>query len=146
MGNLKDDCNLFSCKSRQCDFQEFFEHENHKFPPSLSQNGWLNTGVKSQLMSILEAGHDMQNSVPTVDSLLIEVTSLVYSKQPGQSRSFDDYTNNIILPHIKCLAQSHLRVDVVFDIYYDDSLKGETRIKCVILCDFTFHKCVIIDK
>ena len=135
--NLKDDCNLFSrlfisCQSRQCDLQEFFEHENQKFPPSLSQNGSLNTGVKSQLMSILETGHEMPNSVPTVDSLVIDGASLVYSKQPGQSRTFDDYANDIILPHIKSLAQSHLRVDVVFDVYYDDSLKGETRRKCSI--------------
>ena len=133
--NLKDDCNLFSrlfisCQSRQCDLQEFFEHENQKFPPSLSQNGSLNTGVKSQLMSILETGHEMPNSVPTVDSLVIDGASLVYSKQPGQSRTFDDYANDIILPHIKSLAQSHLRVDVVFDVYYVDSLKGETRRKC----------------
>lgn len=134
LANLKDDCNLFSrlfisCQSRQCDLQEFFEHENQKFPPSLSQNGSLNTGVKSQLMSILETGHEMPNSVPTVDSLVIDGASLVYSKQPGQSRTFDDYANDIILPHIKSLAQSHLRVDVVFDVYYDDSLKGETRRK-----------------
>jgi hypothetical protein len=67
----------------QYDLQEFFEHENQKFPPSLSQNGSLNTGVKSQLMSILETGHEMPNSVPTVDSLVIDGASLVYSKQPG---------------------------------------------------------------
>jgi hypothetical protein len=60
-------------------FPEFFEHENQKFPPSLSQNGSLNTGVKSQLMSILETGHEMPNSVPTVDSLVIDGASLVYS-------------------------------------------------------------------
>jgi hypothetical protein len=68
-------------------------------------------------MSILETGHEMPNSVPTVDSLVIDGASLVYSKQPGQSRTFDDYANDIILPHIKSLAQSHLRVDVVFDVY-----------------------------
>jgi hypothetical protein len=39
------------------------------------------------------------------------------------SRTFDDYANDIILPHIKSLAQSHLRVDVVFDVYYYDSLR-----------------------
>ena len=33
--------------------------------------------------------------------------------------------NYIILPHIKSLAQNQLRVDVVFDVYYKDSLKGE---------------------
>ena len=37
--------------------------------------------------------------------------------------------NGIILPHIKSLAQNQLRVDVVFDVYYKDSLKGEIRRK-----------------
>ena len=32
---------------------------------------------------------------------------------------------DIILPHIKSLAQYHLRVGVVFDLFYVDSLKGE---------------------
>lgn len=80
--NLKDNCNLFtrlfiSCQSRQCDLQEFVEHEHKKFPPSLSQNGSLNTCVKSQLMSILETGHEMPNSVLTNDSLVIDGASLV---------------------------------------------------------------------
>ena len=55
--------------------------------------------------------------------------SLINSKQPGQGRNFDDHANDIILPHIKSLAQSHSRVDVVFDVYHDDSLKGETKLK-----------------
>lgn len=79
------------------------------------------------MISIVETGHEMPNSVPTVDSLVIDGASLVYSKQPGQSRTIDDYANDIILPHIKSPAQSHLRVDVVFDVYFDNSLKGETR-------------------
>ena len=132
MENLKDDCNLFSrlfisCQSRQCDLQEFFKHENQKCPPSLSQNGMLNSGVKSQLMPILEDGLEMPKTAPNVDSLVIDGASLVNSKQPGSSRTFDDYANDIILPHIEYLAQNHSRVDVVFDVYYDDSLKAETR-------------------
>ena len=37
--------------------------------------------------------------------------------------------NDIILPHIKSLTQYHLRVDVVFYVYNEDSLKGEIRRK-----------------
>lgn len=115
LANLKDDCILFSrlfisCQSKQCDLQEFFEHENQKFPPSFSQNGLLNSGVKSQLMPILEAGQVLPNSGPTVDSLVIDGASLVNSKQPGQSRTFDNNANDIILSHITSLAQGHLRV------------------------------------
>lgn len=71
----------------------------------------------------------MPSSGPTVDSLVIDGASLVNVKQPGQSRTFDNYANDIILPHITSLAQGHLRVDIVFDVYRDGSLKGETRRK-----------------
>ena len=59
----------------------------------------LNGEVKSQLMSILETVHGMTNA------------------------------NGIILPHIKSLAQNHSRAGVVFDVYYEDSLKFESRRK-----------------
>ena len=71
----------------------------------------------------------MPNYVVIVDSLVIDGASLINSKQPGQSRTFDDYANDIILPHIKFLAQSHSMVGVVVDVYHDDNLKGETRRK-----------------
>lgn len=80
-------------------------------------------------MPILKAGQVLPSSGPTVDSLVIDGASLVNVKQPGQSRTFDNYANDIILPHITSLAQGHLRVDIVFDVYRDDSLKGETRRK-----------------
>ena len=53
----------------------------------------------SSLMPILETGHGMTNAI------------------------------DIILPHIKSLTQNLLRVGVVLDVYYEDSLKGETRRK-----------------
>lgn len=71
----------------------------------------------------------MPSSGPTVDSLVIDGASLVNVKQPGQSPTFNNYANGIILPHITSLAEGHLRVNIVFDIYRDDSLKGETRRK-----------------
>lgn len=96
------------------------------FPPRFYT---FNAGVKSQLMPILEAGQVLPSSCPTVDSLVIDGASLVNVKQPWQSRTFDNYANHIILPHITSFAQGHFRVDIVFDVYRDESLKGETRRK-----------------
>ena len=45
------------------------------------------------------------------------------------SATFDDYANDVIVPCIESYAQRHSRIDVVFDVYYDDSLKGGTRKK-----------------
>ena len=56
---LKEDCRLFSklfisCQSRECNLQEFFQHENQPFPAALSDSGKLHTCQKSQPVAILE--------------------------------------------------------------------------------------------
>lgn len=56
---LKSDVNLFSrcfivSVARNLDLDQFFSHENQSFPPSLSLNGEMRTGDKSQLVLILE--------------------------------------------------------------------------------------------
>jgi hypothetical protein len=55
---LKTDCELFSrlyiaCQCRDGDLAEFFRHENHPYPPSLSQDGSLRFGTKSDLLQCL---------------------------------------------------------------------------------------------
>lgn len=78
-------------------------------------------------MSVLEAGHELPNDAPVVNSsLLIDIASSENSNQPGQCRTFVEYANDII-PHFSTynLWQIRLRVYVVFDIYYDDSHKGK---------------------
>ena len=134
LANLKDDCNLFSrlfisCQSRQCDLADFFQHENQKYPPSLSYNGSINSGIKSQLMSILENELDVPVTEPPTDTLIIDGMALVNSRQPGPCKTFDKYADDVILPQIEHSRQWHGRIDIVFDVYYEDSLKGETRRK-----------------
>ncbi|CAC5355831.1 unnamed protein product [Mytilus coruscus] len=48
--SLKGNCSLFSrlyiaCQSRDGNLDDFFRHENHAFPPSLSQNGTILLGT-----------------------------------------------------------------------------------------------------
>jgi hypothetical protein len=131
---LKNDYSLFSrlfisCQSRKCYLRDFFRHENQKYPPSLSQNDTLNLGVKSQLLNILENDINMPSSEPVADTLIIDGTALVNSKPPNVSATFDDYANDVIVPYIQSYAQRHSRIDVVFDVYYDDTLKMETSKK-----------------
>jgi hypothetical protein len=77
----------------------------------------------------LENDIDMPSSEPVADTLIIDGAALVNSKPPNMSATFDDYANDVIVPCIESYAQRHSRIDVVFDVYYDDSLKGETRKK-----------------
>ena len=131
---LKDDCQLFSrlfisCQSRKCDLQAFFQHENQNCPPSLSQNGNLYSGTKSQLLDVIEQDTNTTYEQPNADSVIIDGAALINAKSPGVSKTFDDYAAEIIIPHIESYARKHSRIDVVFDIYWPDSLKGETRQK-----------------
>ena len=56
---LKDDCALFSrlyiaCQSREGNLQEFFKHENHPWPSSLTPASTLREGQKSDLVKCME--------------------------------------------------------------------------------------------
>ena len=57
---LEEDCYLFSklfvsCQSRECNLQEFFQHENQQpFSAALSDSGKLHTCQKFQLVAILK--------------------------------------------------------------------------------------------
>lgn len=50
-------------------------------------------------------------------------------KTTKHSQTFKIYANDIILLPIISLAQCHRRVDIVFDVYIDDSLKVKTNRK-----------------
>ena len=138
LDSLKDDCQLFSrlfifyiyylCQSRKCDLQAFFRHENKNCPPSLSQKGMLYSAVKSQLLDILEQGRNTTYDQPNADTVIIDGAALINANSPGSAKTFDNYAAEVIVPHIESCAQKYSRVDVVFDIYRQDSLKGETRL------------------
>ena len=56
---LKRDCHLFSrlyiaCQSREADLEQFFMHENQSEPPSISSQGRIRLGTKSDLLCSLE--------------------------------------------------------------------------------------------
>ena len=70
---LKEDVNLFSqlfisCQIKECDLEEFFQHENQAFPASLSDKGGLLSGQKSQLVNILENKGVSVDSKPECDN------------------------------------------------------------------------------
>ncbi|CAG2190962.1 unnamed protein product [Mytilus edulis] len=99
----REDCSLFSrlfisCQSRQCDLEEFFSHENQKFPPSLSQSGKINIFVKSQLMEFQEAKGDLPREEPQTDMVVVDGAAMVNSRPPRGTYTFDEYAKDVILP------------------------------------------------
>ena len=131
---LKDDCRLFSklfisCQSRECDLMEFFKHENQSFPASLSENGRLYSGTKSQLASLLEANVTCPDTVPEDSAVIIDGSALVNTIPPHKSRTFEEYATLDVFPKVQSYSSSYDRTDIVFDVYLPSSLKSETRTK-----------------
>ena len=70
---LETNCKLFSmlyigCQIRKGDMNNFFEHENQQFPPSLSDMGQQRQGTKSDLLDCLD-----QCATSTKDASCVDV-------------------------------------------------------------------------
>ena len=133
---MKSDVQLFSrlyisCQSRDGDLDSFFEHENHPWPPSLAENNTMRHASKADLMDCLEALAPRPVDAPEVDVTIIDGAALMYILDPKQSnkvvRTFGEFAQLIFLPYILTKLQSVIRLDVVWDVYKDGSLKSCTR-------------------
>ena len=78
--------------------QDFFKHENQRFPPSLSQNGNIRLGTKSELLTkCLEPLSVVTDESPSVEVVIIDLVNML---KPGTNRTFDEYAATVFLPYI----------------------------------------------
>ena len=131
---LKSDCSLFSqlciaSKYRDGDLDDFFAHENHPWPPALSDNGKLYLpSQKSDLLCLLLT--ESQPEPPTSFQVKIfDGAAVVHSLQTSSAATFGDYGDNVFLPWTKQQLQDCDRIDIVWDTYKTDSIKEATREK-----------------
>ncbi|XP_045131595.1 uncharacterized protein LOC123516404 [Portunus trituberculatus] len=130
--SLKSDCSLFSrlyiaCQSRDGDLNEFFRHENQRCPPSLSQDGKLRQGKKSDLLDCLTSSVECSIDAPDSDAIILDGAALVNMLKPVVCTTFNDYADKVFLPYIEKQLERADRVDIVWDQYLENSLKSETR-------------------
>ena len=133
--SLKNDVSLFSrlfiaCQNRDGNIEEFFRHENQSSPPSLSQNNELRSRSKAELLKQLE---NMDDSISSCESPETEVTvldgaALINGLKPESNTTFEDYASKVVLPRLTKLSASAQRIDVVFDVYLERSLKNSARV------------------
>ena len=140
--NLRSDVNLFarlyvSCQNRQGDLDTFFKHENHAYPPSLSKNGKLRLPAdKSDIVTaVLEPMCTTVGlkDLKDIDANMIDGSMLIKSLDPvmftqKKPKIFQEYKDQIFIPHIYSKLQNCQRCDIVFDVYSKGaSLKAQTR-------------------
>ena len=51
--------------------EEFFEHENQRYPPSISENGHLNGGTKSDLLECIDPLSTPITKKPQYDTVIV---------------------------------------------------------------------------
>lgn len=131
---LKEDCTLFSrlyiaCQCRDGNLKEFFKYENQPWPPALSQMNQLRGGQKSDLVKCLESVNVVEAKQPSVDAIILDGAVAVQMLTPGAACTFQEYIDTVFMSFINKLLESANRIDIVWDVYLEDSLKSGTREK-----------------
>ena len=131
---LKRDCHLFSrlyiaCQSREADLEQFFMHENQSEPPSISSQGRIRLGTKSDLPCSLEK---LSTSIsgdifPDVSTHIIDGAAVVNMRKPKVAKTFGEYVDMDLMPYFMSRLEHVSRLDIVWDQYFSNSLKEYTR-------------------
>ena len=131
IATLKNNCSLFSrlfigCQTREGNLEESFLHENQSFQPSLSQNGTLRPGNKSDLLKCLEKVYPSSSEVPATDAVILDGAAIVNVVQPRGCKTFQHHAENCFIPCQQMEVRNAKRLDIVWDIYLPNSLKSAT--------------------
>ncbi|KAJ8938316.1 hypothetical protein NQ314_011528, partial [Rhamnusium bicolor] len=117
-------------ESRKLNMDEFFRYENQEFPPSISLNGGLRSGNKSNLVEILEKIVLVETTNPKhCDGIVCDGAAMTHLVVPRVAKTFQEYFRLEFYPYIKSKTSSLncKRVDVVWDLYNTDTIKKAQR-------------------
>ena len=64
---------------------------------------------------------------PVVDALIVDAAVVVNALRPGTSHTFHDYADNVFLPYVRRQMEGVKRIDIVWDVYIENSLKKTAR-------------------
>ena len=121
--------NLYvSAQSRNVDLDDFFEHEQHKYPPSLSEFGGIRSTInKSDFLTCLEKVREPDIEPPYVQAHVIDGPGMVHANGPCASKTDGEYWLNELKKKVDSISGNVDRIDIVFDVYRRITMKGEAR-------------------
>ena len=122
---MKDQLQLFSqlyvaTQVRDGDLDKFFKHETLSHPPSLSKNGLMRSGNKSELIPVLKGlvqDQEVVTDFPIVDGVILEGSVMVNQLKPNNGASFSEYAVQTVFPYVKRYKQKchGKRVDICYE-------------------------------
>ena len=121
--------NLYlACQSKDGDLDNFFAHNNHAFPVSISEYGKLRKATsKSDFLQCMESLVDVTHDAPDVSMKVIDGAAFVNMNRPKSSTTYGKYCEDELLSKLKFTSQNTKKLDLVFDVYNENSLKSQTR-------------------
>lgn len=77
----------------------------------------MRSGVKADLLHCLESDSPEHNSAHVVDATILDGAAVVQMLNPGTSKTFQEYGENVFAPYISAQLERSSRVDLVWDVY-----------------------------
>jgi hypothetical protein len=101
-------------------WENFFKHENHAYPPSLSQLGKLRFGTKSDLGESLYKFCSSTGDTPSVDVIILDGAAIINMLKPVGVKTFQKYATLVYqctaekyhksLRHLRCVSRRESEV------------------------------------
>ena len=131
---MKSDVKLFSrlyitCQTRDGNLEDIFQQENQAWLPALSDGGRLRLGTKSYILTCIDDLSPSQTKTHDATCIVLEGAAIKHMMKPAAAKPFDEYAQQVFIPYISSQLRSVSRVDLVWDTYKDDSLKGTATAK-----------------
>ena len=106
----------------------FFKHENSQYPSALTSDGQICVDNKAEVADVsISLSPAAEVNVPNFTAKLIDGAALVQMLNPGNSKIFGEYAENVFFPMIEYQLRHVERLDLVVDVYRLDSLKSSVR-------------------
>ena len=84
---------------------------------------------RSDLLACLEDVSQPRSEAPPTSCIILDGAVIVQMLKPATAKSFSEYAHEVFMPNILSTFQQTTRLDLVWDRYRPDSLKGTTRAK-----------------
>ena len=85
--------------------------------------------ITSDILTCLDDLSPSQNKTHDATCIVLDGAAIKQMMKPAAAKTFDEYAQQVFIPYISSQLRSVSRVDLVWDTYKDDSLKGTARAK-----------------